>query len=214
MVWQRARSDEQKNQRRQILLSTASRMFSDQPLETISLNAIAREANVSKANIYRYFESREQVFLQLTLEALEQFAETAERRLSLLEGPASGEEVARIYAESFVDHPRFARLSSVLSTVLEKNVSSEAIVSFKLAYLESLDRLFAATHRALTDLSEEQIGRVIQAAYILMVGMWPAANPVEAVAEALERPELQSMCINFQADYPVLLAATIRGLRQ
>jgi len=188
-------------------------MFAAQPLEGISLNAIAREANVSKANIYRYFESREEVFLQLTLESLEQWTTAADKRLAELDSPADGMDVGRVFSATFLEHPRFARLSSVMTTVLEKNVSTDAIVEFKLAYMAQLDRLHQALSKALDDLEDAQIGLVIKSSYLYMVSMWPASHPNEEVAKALERPELESMCMDFEKDYPELLALTIKGVR-
>lgn len=213
MVWQRARSDEQKEQRRQVLLDAAERLHASRPIEEVSLNAIAREANISKANVYRYFESREEVFLQLTLDSVERWSEILVRRLDGLEAPATAEAVAESIAQTTLEHPRLGRLSSVLSTVLERNVSTEAVVRFKTAYLEFLGPMHRALARALGDVSDEDVHTVLQAAYFLLVAMWPIVDPPDAVREALERPELASMCVHFETDFPKLLAAAIHGVR-
>jgi AcrR family transcriptional regulator len=213
MVWQRARSADQKEQRRQGLLAAAARLHATQPIENVSLNAIAREANISKANVYRYFESREELFLRLTLDSLEHWVETLVRRLGSLAVPASEADVSRVFAATIVEHQRFARLSAVLSTVLERNVSTETVVQFKTEYLVSLSPLQEALGTALGGLDPEDTRQILEAAYFLMVGMWPAAHPAPPVSAALERPELQTMCVDFEARFAELLSAVIRGVR-
>lgn len=213
MVWQRARSDEQKEQRRRVLLDAAARLHASRSIEEVSLNAIAREANISKANVYRYFESREELFLELALDALEHWSDTVIRRLGSLSPPATEEAAARVFAASIVEHSQFARLSSVLSTVLERNVSTEAVVRFKTRYLGALPPLSAALSAALGGLSAEGAMRILETAYFLMAAMWPAAHPAPAVRAALERPELNAACIDFEPRFATLLATTIRGVR-
>ena len=109
MVWQRARSDEQKAQRRQMLLEAAARLHRHKPIEEVSLNAIAREANISKGNIYRYFESREELFLQLTLDAMQRWRDTLLGKLTGAADSEDAELLARAFTTAVIDTPRFAR---------------------------------------------------------------------------------------------------------
>ncbi|RMF23089.1 MAG: TetR/AcrR family transcriptional regulator [Deltaproteobacteria bacterium] len=213
MVWQRARSKEQKEQRRTALLAAASRLLESHDLDHISLNRIAREANISKANVYRYFESREELFLHLVLETLEHLVGVLVRRLGSLS--ASGDErgVARAFASTIAEYPRFARLSSVLGTVLERNVSADTVADFKNAYLRSMTEVVAAVASALPDLATEDAAQLVQTCLFVMVGMWPAAHPAPAVSEALKRPELAAFRIDFEADLERILVTAIRGLR-
>ncbi len=62
----RARNPEQKEERRQHLLDVARALIdAESDLKLLSLNEIARSAKMAKANIYRYFESREALLLEL-----------------------------------------------------------------------------------------------------------------------------------------------------
>ena len=49
--WQRARKPEQKEERREAILAAAGRLLDAEGLEGTGLNAIAREAGISKANV-------------------------------------------------------------------------------------------------------------------------------------------------------------------
>jgi len=63
--WERARRPEQTAARRKEILNAAKALFAELEYEEISLNAIAREAGFSKPNVYRYFSTREEIFLAI-----------------------------------------------------------------------------------------------------------------------------------------------------
>ena len=79
MSWQRARTPEQIEQRRCAILTAAAELFESEGLDNVSLNGIARHAGVSKANIYRYFETREAIYLHLVREQFEAWVTSVER---------------------------------------------------------------------------------------------------------------------------------------
>ena len=212
-VWQRARSDEQKEQRKAVLLDAASRMLASRPLDEISLNAIAREANVSKANVYRYFESREALFLHLTLEAFGRWRDAILKRLAPLAGTGDADALATAFTSVTMEHETFARLTSVLTTVLERNVSTEVIVDFKLKYLGGIAEVLKALADALPDLSTEATGVLLETIYFHTAAAWPAAHPAPAVQVALQRPELSYACIDFETSMRRTILVTIAGLR-
>jgi len=212
-VWQRARSDEQKQQRKVALLDAATRMLSSQPIADISLNAIARNANISKANVYRYFESREELFLHLTLDAFVRWRDTITRRLTPLAGTGDAGAVAAAFTSATMEHETFARLSSVLTTVLERNVSTEVVVDFKTRYLEAIAGLLPAMRDVLPELSEADTFHLLQTTYFQIVALWPAAHPTPAVEAALERPELAALCVDFESTLQRTISITIAGLR-
>ena len=156
MVWQRARSDEQKEQRRQTLLEAAARLHAVRPIEEISLNAIAREANMSKAGVYRYFESREELFLELTLESMLRWRTTLLNRLEDAAGSEDEEKLARALATAIIDTPRFARLASVLATVLERNVSADTVARLKTSFLIEVMPVVEAVAKVFPNWTQEE----------------------------------------------------------
>ena len=212
MVWQRARNPEQKEQRRAALLEAAATLFEQEGLDGVSLNAIANQAGISKGNIYRYFESREDIFLHLLLAYYQEWVVTLERALAPLAGNGDVETVARAMADSYGAHPRFASLVAVTSSVLEKNITTDAVVWFKTRMLDVAIRVANAIHASLPALDMERTQRFIRYAHLLMVALWPAAHPPPAVREALERPELQFACVEFERDAVGAVATLLRGL--
>ena len=65
MAFQRARSEEQREIRRQAILDAAAAMLDVMPVSEVSLNELSRRAGLAKSNVLRYFESREAILLEL-----------------------------------------------------------------------------------------------------------------------------------------------------
>src|SRR5690349_17282353 len=63
--FQRARSPEQREARRQAILDAAAAMLAESPVAEISLRELSKRVGLAKSNVLRYFETREEVFLEL-----------------------------------------------------------------------------------------------------------------------------------------------------
>jgi AcrR family transcriptional regulator len=75
----RARRPEEKEVRRQQILTAARTLLAERGVSELSLNELARRSRVSKPNVYRYFESREDVLLQLWVDEVRELGERLER---------------------------------------------------------------------------------------------------------------------------------------
>ena len=73
LPFQRARKPEEQQLRREAILRAAAELFDAEGPQGAGLNAIAARAGFTKSNVYRYFESREEVLLSLFLAELEGF---------------------------------------------------------------------------------------------------------------------------------------------
>lgn len=187
--FQRARRPDQKQLRRRTILSAADELLSGGGVDSVSLNAIAERAGLAKSNLYRYFESREEIFLQLLLDDWEASARTLEHELVKLAGSNDAASVARVLARLPADRPRLGQLVSVLSSVLEQNVSVELALQFKREVRGLGIRQTNALHAALPALPLSDCAAFGQILYALLAGFWPMAHPAAAVRTVLESPE-------------------------
>ncbi len=65
VTFHRARSDEQREERRRAILDTTAAMLVEMPVAEVSLNEISRRVGLAKSNVLRYVESREAALLDL-----------------------------------------------------------------------------------------------------------------------------------------------------
>ncbi|HWD78120.1 MAG TPA: TetR/AcrR family transcriptional regulator, partial [Kribbella sp.] len=66
MNFKRARSAEQRAERRRAILATAATMLAEMPVADVSLNELSRRVGLAKSNVLNYFDSREAVLLELS----------------------------------------------------------------------------------------------------------------------------------------------------
>ena len=190
MTWERARKPEQKAVRREEILSAAKSLFSELEYEEISLNAIAREAGFSKPNVYRYFSTREEIFLAIFRDEQDSFVTGLIERVSKIRSKDPVTRIAEIWVEQSLKHPTVLNLLPVLMTSMEKNSSVEQLTEFKKEGKTHFEELVVAFSKACPQLSSEQWAFVMQSITALMAGLWPMCNPADNVREAMKNAEV------------------------
>jgi AcrR family transcriptional regulator len=139
MSFQRARSDEQRLQRRESILAAAADMLGEMPVAELTLSALSRRVGLAKSNVLRYFESREDVLLELLVRSARGWVVELDRQLATVDPgtPLADrvDRVAQIYASTAAAHPHLLDLLSTQAAVLERNVSADAVLRFKRAVL-------------------------------------------------------------------------------
>src|SRR5262245_52789126 len=131
-TFQRARSPEQVAARREAILSAAAEMLREQRVVDISLRDLAHRVGLPKANVLRYFDSREAIFM----EVLDRTWNAWLDGLTLDPGRSRARHarelaVATAIATSLVAEPLLCDLFSAMGSVLERNVSVEVARDFK-----------------------------------------------------------------------------------
>jgi AcrR family transcriptional regulator len=198
--FQRARRPEQRKQRRQMILDAAAAMLAEMPVAEISLRELSRRVGLAGSNVLRYFETREGVFLALLDNLSEEWLDQLERDLG---GSASTGPVVRIgqiaetWARSLASRPLMCELTSVLSGVLERNVSVGSVRDFKRRAIARNGRLANLIRGLLPDLTERGALEIASLAHTLLAGLWPLANPGPVVRAATEDPELAAAHVDF-----------------
>ncbi len=215
MDFQRARSDEQREMRRDRILAVTSEMLEEMPVAKVSLNELSRRVGLAKSNVLRYFESREAVLLQLLDAELHEWA--AQVDALLVESPADRPEritqVADVVASSIAERPVMCDLISAQSAVLERNISTEVAVRHKYAIAGEVETITRAMVRALPELSDEQAWQVVAYTILLTAGAWPQSRPAPAIQAAYDlEPELAAGQLDFTETLRDLIRVTITGL--
>lgn len=210
----RARSPEQKEERRRHLLETARSLLREMPdVRDLGINELARQAQMTKSNVYRYFESGQAVLLDVMVE--ESVAWLGELRKALGRGgKRSGtiEHIARAYAATLAARPLLCRLFSIFPSILEHNVSTERLVEFKRGLLVMRKQAALDFHGRVPSISASRFEKFIHHAVPLLIGLWPLSHPGEVAAEVTARPDLAELGYVYQRDLEEGLLMLLRGL--
>ena len=195
--FQRARQPEQISLRREQLLAAAAELFDAEGPSGAGLNAIAAKAGFTKSNVYRYFESREQVLLELFRDEFVKLVDAMEAAIGVeADVPALAEAISM----TFLAHRRCCALMAILASTLEQNVSEDTIATTKLAMNAQTARIITALAERLPGATPADCGWAIAMIGTLLVGMWPNANPPPAARAVLARPEFSHLRMDLSRD--------------
>jgi AcrR family transcriptional regulator len=180
-TFQRARRPEQKQARREAILAAARLRADRDGVRTVSLGDIAADVGIHKSALLRYFETREEIFLELTAAAWGEWEAWVAVTLAAVR-PADAAAVAAVLARSFADRPLFCDLLDHTPLTFERHVSVEAVRRYKRVSLAAVRRGGAAVAAALPALSDEQGREVISILARLAGQTWQIANPPAELA--------------------------------
>ena len=190
-TFQRARRPEQKRQRQDAILDAARELALRHGVRNVSLADIADLVGIHKSALLRYFETREQIFLELTAQAWRDWARALHAEL---DGASAGSArsatsagsaalVADVVARSFADRPLLCDLIPHTALNLERNVSPDGVRRYKLTSLGAVSNAAGLVHRVLPDLTAEECHEFISAMANLAGSLWQISNPPPALAE-------------------------------
>ena len=217
-MFQRARSEEQREARRQAILSAAAVMLAEMPVAEVTLNELSRRAGLAKSNVLRYFESREAVLLELLDSAWQDWLAQLDSELAdaVVAGdpvPSRADQLAAAVADSLAARPMLCDLISAQAAVLERNVSPQVAAQYKRASIAGISALGALLLRSVPELGEPDAFRLAGAAVMTTAALWPHTQPSAAMLAAYAAdPALAAMRLDITATLREVLEVLTAGL--
>jgi AcrR family transcriptional regulator len=207
----RARSEEQREARRAVILATAAEMLAaDTRVADLTLNELSRRVGLAKSNVLRYFETREAVLLELLGSELDAWLD----ELGAALGPAEGVEGAsQVLSRTLAARPVLAELLGASAGVLEHNVSADVAAAYKHRSADQAVRLVALVEPLVGPLPGPS--RVALAGAILLIagGAWNLCRPSPGMVAAYEQhPELGAMRLDYRIAVRELIATVLTGI--
>lgn len=129
----RARSDEHKEERLNQIKAATAELFENSPYNEITLTTIAEKLGWSRANLYKYVTTKEEIILEVAGDKMAAYYG------SLLAAFPDGnnftaEVITEVWAGIINAHQNYMRYVSYLLPVIETNVTVERLAVFKKKY--------------------------------------------------------------------------------
>lgn len=211
--FQRARRPEQKEQRREAILAAAADLARSDGVRAVTLSDIARAVGIHKSALLRYFETREQIFLELTGREWTAWQEATTAALAEI-APGDTDAVATTLATSFVGRPLLCDLIPHTALNLERHVSIEAVHAYKLTSLGAVGAVAAAIAGPLPDLSAEERIELVSYVALLAGSLFQISTPPEPLADLYERePQLGHALLDLDARLTRATRVAIAGIQ-
>lgn len=173
---QRARSQEELNQRYEDILNAASELFMENNYEDLSLTNIAKSLGLSRPALYSYFRSKEALFLKLS--EREYLAITHEMKENFTQRVGVEEFCMRL-TEILLSRPLFLKLLSLHQSVMETKVGFEHMKEFKTATVPFFRTMFTICRQEFPQSGEAEIAQFIAQINVLL----PTMNSYQTIPE-------------------------------
>jgi AcrR family transcriptional regulator len=178
----RAQSDEQKTDRKRLILSAAKEALVRQDYRDIRLQDLAEGLGLVKGTFYRYFPNKQDLFMSLYVQELEAWLDDWSGRLA--RGRADAEGLETVLLDSLDARPILVRLIGSFPGELEPELSEAGLRSYKRFMKEYLGRSTLALGPLLPGLGEKAIPLLISI-FVLIQGAAPMCFPASRVAAML-----------------------------
>ncbi|MGC0379677.1 TetR family transcriptional regulator [Streptomyces sp. SAI-229] len=194
---QRARRPEHKELRLASIVDAARSLALEKGVRAVTLTDIAARAGINKSAVLRYVETREEIYLRLTAECWSRWA-AALREVLGERTDGTPDELAEALARTVVDQPLLCDLLAHTALHLERHVSADAVLAYKLAALAALDDMVDTGTRFQPTLDEAAIRDLVGTVSLLAGALWQISTPPEALARLYaEEPRLAHAVVDF-----------------
>ena len=213
MNWQRARTDEKKNERKEAIYQAAFTLFKKNGYDKVSFNAIAVEAGFTKSNMYRYFSSKDEIFLNVFADLFEQWVGDFSQQLRTLKQEVAAKAFADIWVKSMLSQPNLLDLMPILFVSLERNSSFEQLLDFKRLAMNLLYSITLDISRIYPDIEGEKAFRFLTLSYAATANYWAATMQSDALKKIYQLDEFKVLKPDFEKDLTTSIEIIILGLR-
>lgn len=191
-------------------------MLEQMPVSAVTLSELSRRVGLAKSNVLRYFESREDILLELLIRSSRAWVDELDRLAGDAVDPTSPvadrtEEFASVFATSAAGHPELLDLVAAQAGVLERNVSVDAVLGFKRAARDVLAGASTVLEGAIPELGDAAPS-VCALAVTLAGALYVQAEQSAACAIAYELdPSLTPLRVELLPDLHSAVATAIAG---
>jgi AcrR family transcriptional regulator len=213
MKRQRATSSEDKQAKRQVILTAALQMFKQTSYNSVTMSAIAEKTKLAKGTLFLYFPTKEELFLALMEAQLIEWFNAVDAEIDSLE-EKSIPAVACLFANSLDERAEFTRLLAIHSTILEQNVSYKSIFKHKQLILQRLAGTGSRLEKSLPFLQTGQGAHFILQSQALVVGLWHLSDPAPIASQVIEQEGLTAFKLDFNFEFKNALTSLLYGIEQ
>ena len=211
---QRAISSEDKLERRDVILNAALDLLAGADYHDISIAQIAKKAGLAKGTIFLYFQTKEDLFLQLQMREYRPWFDEINRRLSALSEKKQAAGI-NVFVEQTVSslqkHPMMAHMAPILHVVLERNIKYATASEFKYFLLHEIRRTGALIEQCLPFLKKNEGQVFLLDLQVLLIGVIQLSRPAPVVKQVIEKERMDIFKIDFEKKLKEMLLALLSG---
>ena len=207
--FKRARSQAQKQERFEEVKTVTAQLFKKLPYHEITLSTIGEQLGWTRANVYKYFSSKEEVFLELSADSRDSYINDLLKAFSKNKG-FSQEDIAKKWANIFDKNRDWAIYGAILVSIVEENVSIERLKEFKRAYYDELETLTREVAPNI-GIPKENFADFFCAIHYHACGLSGICEQNPLVQQAIKELGIRRTQVNFKKDMQRFIGICLQG---
>jgi AcrR family transcriptional regulator len=207
----RARSEEQKEVRIQEIVSATERLYDSHRYEDITFVQIAKEAGFTRSNLYKYFISKEEIFLEFLKHDMKLWKDELLNNF-LDSNSYSIDKFIDIWIDVLQNNRRLTELTSILYLHLEKEASYESLLNFKRSFIKDFEQVVIHLTCKIKGFTTEKVAEFISMQGMIGIGLYQMTDLSENQQKILEQPEYAQWKIDFRQRYMQVTKYLLEGL--
>ena len=160
------------NARREEIIEGCARLYETVSFKEITMKEISTAISLTRASIYNYFQTKEEIFLALLQREYERWTARLEKAREEHE-KMSREEFARELAHSLEERQQLLKLLSMNLYDLEENCRFERLVEFKVVYGRALLAVTRCLEKFFPEMTEEDRQDFLYLFFPFLFGVYP-----------------------------------------
>ncbi len=210
----RARSDEQKSLRRQLLLDVATGLLNRTSYNEINMSTIAKAAGLAKGTIYLYFRSKEELFLAIFEDQLKGWFTEINAGLKGASPKGDIRNIVNLFCKSLLKRPMLTQLLPILHTILEQNIQYDVALRFKRNLLEIVLQTGEMIESNLLFLKAGEGVFVCLRVYAIILGIQQLTNNAPVIKEVIaNEPDMKVFELDFMSELETTIMILLKGMK-
>jgi AcrR family transcriptional regulator len=178
-------SKEESLARRDQIIDACEALYQQMGYRDVTMAQVAEGLSFGRANIYNYFQNKDEILLALLQREHELWACDLEG-LATNAGEASNDELADGLAASLARREQMLKLMAMNLYDMEQNSRLENLADLKRAYARALEALHGLVATARPEWGLERVGEFVYALMPFTLGVYPYAHHTPKQLEAME----------------------------
>ncbi len=172
--------------RKEEIISACEQLYKTMSFKDITLKEIGNVTSFTRTSIYNYFQTKEEIFLALYTREYDRWNEDLQGILNE-NAKLSKKQLSEKIASSIAKREQLLKLLSMNNYDMESNSRPELLVSFKVAYGESLRNIQKILKKFCPDMNEADIKSFIYVFFPFMFGIYPYTTVTDKQREAMDK---------------------------
>nr|WP_316614817.1 TetR family transcriptional regulator [uncultured Ruminococcus sp.] len=178
-------SPELTNARKEEIINACKALYKDMSFKEITIMKIADATSFSRASIYNYFETKEEIFLAILQKEYELWVNQLNSIIDSNESMTK-DEIAKALAASLGERRLLLKLMSMNHYDMEENSREERLCEFKVAYGSSLHAVDRLLQKFCHDMDEAARREFLYSFFPFIYGIYPYTVVTEKQKNAMK----------------------------